>query len=106
MRDTNTEPTWSDLGRQKFGQSKRQIRIPARAGAQDKRWIVEEHELGENKRKYWVSEPSERAYEGNLVKVIETEEMTHYICDGRHYKHNGDCCHCTAVEQVEWLAAI
>lgn len=43
----------SDLGRQNLGQTKKQIRIPIQAGAQDKKWIVEEHEVGGDKRKYW-----------------------------------------------------
>lgn len=106
MTDTNTEPTCSDLGRQNLGQTKKQIRIPIQAGAQDKKWIVEEHELGGDKRKYWVSETDEKAHEGNLVKVIEIEEMTHYHCDGTYYEYHETCPHIEAVEKVEELAAI
>jgi hypothetical protein len=78
----NGGPSWEDVARDSFGQTKNQIRIPVKTGKQGKKWIVEEHELGGDKRKYLISETDEKAHEGNLVKVIEIEEMTHYHCDG------------------------
>lgn len=53
-----------------------------------------------------VSETDEKAHEGNLVKVIEIEEMTHYHCDGTYYEYHETCPHIEAVEKVEELAAI
>jgi hypothetical protein len=98
--------SWEDVARDSFGQTKKQIRIPIQAGKQNKTWVVEEHELDKDKRKHWVSEPSERAYKGNLVKAIETDGMTQYHCDGTYYEYHETCPHIESVNKVEGLAAI